>query len=364
MVRRKNSASGIVSCLFFIVSNFLIQSDAADEYDVVTLPVLQDTRIVDGSGTIGAARRDDNYGGDSRLLVGNGVRTGTFRTLLSFFDGSNTALTLRMTSKAPALLENAFLQLTVAESFDGHTPCISTDSDDTRVGCPTVHSLTQTWGEGQGSNSDAVEGESSWIHYSWPDQWSTPGGDHNTTPVGELVSAGFLATNDIATFPLDVPSIRSILDVPTTHFGFLLKDDMNPGGLGFFSRENTEEQPAPQLVLEFLAPTVVSLDAIRDTRITDGSGRDDDNFGIAPLLLLGRGTTGIFRSLLYFDVAQVMQQTPSSSTLDDLLEWFSLWTASLMDMFRVLRRELRLVVLRFISLRKSGAKDPEATEML
>lgn len=189
---------------------------------------------------------------DSVVVGGDGVR-GPLRPILSFG--------LEGVSNMGQLL-SATLRLSVASTRAEHIRC-TTDSQ--LAGCATVHLLNQGFNEGNKQDQDATDGDSSWLHYSFPEVWNTPGGDFEEMPIGrrnpesEVTRDGLVGDLGVfAEFPLNVTRMAQVLSGETPYFGFLIKDDEDPGRIDFESRECGTSQSAfcsnfaaPALLLEF-----------------------------------------------------------------------------------------------------------------
>lgn len=202
----------------------------------------------------GLANADDNLGGWQNVVVGKDS-FGTYRPVV-FFD-------LGGVSNTNGPLVSARIQFSIRFVSGSHVRCAS---DSQGTGCATVHQLLKDWGEGRKGccTNDATHGESSWIHNSFPSQWSSPGGDFEANPIGRRSVASEVGcctegVGEIAEFLLDRNTMAQILSGQTPYFGFLLMDDNDSGVTRFESREcagrssdsRCPNQRPPRLVLEF-----------------------------------------------------------------------------------------------------------------
>ena len=217
---------------------------------MVSLNATMDAYIVD-SNTNCPLCPEFNFGGSGFLPIAGGSSGRPARSLISF--------SLEGTKERASRLLNATMYLTVVVAgYGGYIDCTDASSSITKssVGCPTLHTLTTQWGEGNGLSVDritynAIAGESSWIHSSFPNEWNKRGGDFEADPIGVRLPGPSNAYT-VATFALDVEKMQAILkNGDSNFFGFLIKDDDNPGTIDFASREWVDAAFVPRLELVF-----------------------------------------------------------------------------------------------------------------
>lgn len=131
------------------------------------------------------------------------------------------------------------------------------------IGCPTVHQMATPWLSGRGFFENVTSGESSWLHSSFPSQWSTAGGDFFNSVVGHESSE--LSDAITAVFPLDVGTLQRMIDDSSQNLGFLLKDDDNSLGFAAFESvgcrvrddipESCPRNQIPRLEISLAVPT-------------------------------------------------------------------------------------------------------------
>lgn len=224
---------------------------------IQVLNATKDNEIEDGSGSCSQCF-SWNFGASIYLDVGVD-NFGVGRTLVSF--------DLNQLQPSNLSLEKATLQLVFRSTFFSPTLCVDSSQ---LIGCPTAHLLSKDFGEGealcnpgQQCGRSAFSGESSWNHNSFPEDWTSPGGDFETDPVGKMLPPQSyprnLAGTDVFQFTLDVTRMEQMINNPSRFYGFILRDDRNNGLHEFYSRECLESSSCggvarttpPQLVLEF-----------------------------------------------------------------------------------------------------------------
>ena len=196
-----------------------------------------------------------NFGTAISLRVGMTGNT-HFRSLIDF-----SGISLPQNS----VLVSARIQVVRQFTSNQYIPCTTSvmESDD-KTGCPSVHLVTKEWGEGM-TSQPAVAGESTWIQSMFPTEWSNPGGDFQTEPVGRLLPPPrFLSTWE---FELDAVRIRGALASSSSFFGFVLIDANNTGYVEFRSRERSAMNSfgtfSPSLILDFGENPVATIDILQ-----------------------------------------------------------------------------------------------------
>jgi hypothetical protein len=127
----------------------------------------------------------------------------------------------------------------------------------------TLHVVTADWGEGTsesrgGGGTLPTEGDTTWLHTFYPDQfWAAVGGDFVETVSGSAWLGG-TGHYTFESTPQMVADVQAWLDDPSTNFGWMLRGDETLGEVHtarkIGSRENQTDDYRPKLRIEFTAP--------------------------------------------------------------------------------------------------------------
>ncbi len=153
----------------------------------------------------------------------------------------------------------------------------------------TLNRALVSWGEGAsfalgegGQGAPAEPGDATWLSRFHPDlPWSSPGGDFDPdASANTLVSGnGYYSWTGLA------PDLQRWLDHPASNLGwFILGNEGAPASAKRFdTREHTDPDLRPQLIVEYLvpAPPTIALALLplllgrrRDSALIAGSGSD------------------------------------------------------------------------------------------
>ncbi len=223
----------------------LLCTSAMAVAETVTVAPSKDNTIYEMCG--GGCPEGGSNGQGVRLFAG---RTGAFgaRRALVFFD---------VAAQVPpgSIITAAELTLAVSASSSGNPNSV------------TLHRLTADWGEGASDAGDPggagalpEAGDASWVYRFYDGiTWSAPGGDgdYELAPSAQrsLDGAGVYAWSS-AQLVADVQAWR---DDPATNHGWMIKGAETSGGTSrrIGSRENSDPDQRPRLVVEFLPPPAV-----------------------------------------------------------------------------------------------------------
>ncbi len=124
----------------------------------------------------------------------------------------------------------------------------------------SLHRLTTPWTAGaanptgnESSGATALTGDSTWLHASFPGTlWTTPGGDHATTPSASSVvtsAAGFFNW----TSPALAADVQQWLELPASNAGWMLRgDEISPQtAKRFDSADSSTPDWRPRLTLTY-----------------------------------------------------------------------------------------------------------------
>lgn len=228
---------------------------------------------------------DENRGAVTDLQLGFSEGLGPYRPVLFF------------PLPIGGELLSATIELTIENSSGGHIQCDGNPG----TGCATVHVLTGDWGEGRGERGlccgSAITNESSWIFDFFPSTWNRAGGDFEANPIGQRTLELRNGPGDIAEFALNVSRVQTLLN-NRNYFGFLLRDDEDPGLVRVSSREGAAP---PRLVLEFSGPPILTTNSPTKSPQTEApigfptlvpTVRQTSATPVSPLPLLTDGVCG------------------------------------------------------------------------
>ena len=245
-----------------------------------------DNYIVDGAGCNNVTScQSDNNGVYKTLEIGRSVTLGERRTLLKF----------PLDEVSADELQEARLRLSINLLCGSWQPCTATNGN-----CAAVHVITTDWEEGSKAGNDATEGDSTWLHTSFPNEfWKTPGGDFDVDPIGrqmpgDVVEGGFVE------FDLDVTRLSEISEDENAYFGFLIQNSANSCWMSFepteceFANRNDGFCPnayPPQLVLTYPEGFASTTTTTNST----GSGQAQNSLGFIAISIVAAMT--IFSTL-------------------------------------------------------------------
>ncbi|MDX2116721.1 MAG: DNRLRE domain-containing protein [Planctomycetota bacterium] len=148
---------------------------------------------------------------------------------------------------AGAIVTDATLRMSMSQTISG----------DVSV---SLHRVTRNWSEGpsspggnEGSGTDALAGDSTWLHTNYPGAtWTTAGGDFVAVPVAETTvgATGFYVWSSNASMVNAVLAWRAD---PSQNFGLLVKGDEANNGSSkrFDSREHPDPTHRPTLIVTY-----------------------------------------------------------------------------------------------------------------
>ncbi|GHA15260.1 DNRLRE domain-containing protein [Oceanisphaera arctica] len=208
-------------------------------------------------------------------------------------------------------------------------------------GSLTAHRVTRSWVEGTGQGTGSPNG-ATWNTHDGNNGWSSPGGDHQATPIASAsarLAPGWVSWN-IA------PQVSRWLDGTDVNYGLLLKTGLLSAPR-FASKEHTDASLRPRMVLTYACPcdagaTGTSLvlqpaaAAGKDTYLDDGS--PGTNWGAVPEMRISNKTNVQKRGLLNFDLSGIPTAALiTSATLEMNLEGIGSGSIAAIDLHRVTR---------------------------
>jgi type II secretory pathway pseudopilin PulG len=172
----------------------------------------------------------------------------------------------------------------------------------------TAHRVTSSWVEGTSQGTGSPDG-STWNTHDGSNGWSSPGGDHQTTPIASAsarLTSGWISWNIGA-------QVERWLDGTEANHGLLLKTGL-VSTLSFASKEHNDDSLRPRLVLTYACPcdagaTGTSLmlqpDAASgaDTYIDDAN--PGTNWGAETRMRITNKSNSQKRGLLRFELAAI-----------------------------------------------------------
>lgn len=124
-----------------------------------------------------------------------------------------------------------------------------------------LHRVNASWGEGssnainqEGTGASATNNDATWIHRFYPSQpWTTPGGDFRATPSSVFRTTGYGTFSFPSTSAL-VTDVQSMLDNPTSNFGWLIKTNEQTAYVTrrLDSRENSFPVNRPVMTVTYM----------------------------------------------------------------------------------------------------------------
>ena len=227
-----NKWIGLVESL--ILTGIIVLTGAVPGWSA-TYQCIQDTYL-------DALYPDDNFGGSDRLLVAN--NTLPARALLRFY--------------IPDSVEEA--NISAARLVIHSAPWTSGGGGEIDF---EIYALTRTWVEGSCRRSDDYipPDGATWSQYlynsdSSKNQWTTPGGDYDTS---SHMSGTFPVGNAWEEFAVDVTPLAKDKLIDVKNNGFLIKhpsEDGSGGWQNFASRNSTGYDPPfyPTLEIDYVEP--------------------------------------------------------------------------------------------------------------
>lgn len=183
-------------------------------------------------------------------------------------NGAGTALFAGMTGQPAA--RRALLHFDLAANVPAGARIVAATLDlhvlassSGQPGTIDAHPVLQDWTEGasvasggQGGGAQALAGDATWLHSSYPSQlWTNPGGDFAPTSSFSAVApaSGAMA---VPALPGLLADVRAWHAQPAANFGWLLIGDETGASTAskFASREATDVSQRPALTVTYLMP--------------------------------------------------------------------------------------------------------------
>jgi len=202
--------------------------------DVVVVTATRDNSIFDNGNSNGAG--DAIFSGRTGSFGGQVVQRG----LVAFSVADGVPAGSRVVS--------ASVELTLIQA--------SPKGGDTTY---TLHRLSSDWGEGTsfaagGTGAPPTTGDATWTNTFYPDQfWATSGGDFSATVSASQTVTTVPAMYTWGSTPQLVADVQSMLDDPSSDFGWvLIGDEVTPfSARKFASKDNPGVIFHPMLIIEF-----------------------------------------------------------------------------------------------------------------
>lgn len=243
-------------CLIALLPIGSLAADAGTQPVSVTIAADRDTTLFqDPAGQIA-------NGAGAYLFAGQTLRSGLDRRALIRFD------------VAPAIPAGA-----AVVSVELRLTCSRNNSAATTL---NLHRVSAPWGEGAsdagdpgGSGAQALPGDATWLHTSYPGTfWTTIGGDFSPlVSASAPIADGLLALGPVvfASSSALVADVRSWVNDPSSNHGWALLSVSSVGSSAhrFDSRENPAAANRPTLVVVYTPPCVADFNASGSLSVQD-----------------------------------------------------------------------------------------------